>query len=401
MLVIGTAALAMEPPPSPPMPGLPAGNAQGSAPASVAPPAQPGPAGAVTPTNYSGASIRFDSAVYDFGKVISGEQVKHTFYFTNTGVQDLILSNVHGACQCTVVGNWARQVKPGESGAIPVVFNTANNNLPVTKFITVACNDRAQPPGGFMLQLKGIVWKPVDVIPPALGLFVRPDFPFASASARITNSLEQPMLLSPPECANPQFAAHLSTNVPGRDYTLVVSNSAPLPPGSAQGLVTLKTSLTNPALLSVTVWAHTQPPVTVAPDRIGLRPAPLANNQMVFLTIANNSTNPITVSEPSVDAKDVGVTVTESKPGRYFTVMLKFPAGFELPAGQSAAFTAKTSHPQFPLVKVPIFQPQRQAALPVVLRRPAPTTQGPAAVLPQPPRTGAGPAPPAPRPNFP
>jgi copper(I)-binding protein len=355
----------------------------------------------VSPTNYVGARIRFDSAVYDFGKVVSGELVNHTFYFTNAGVQDLIVSNVHGACGCTVVGNWVRQVRPGGSGAIPIVFNTANYNLPVTKFITVTCNDKTQPRGGFMLQLKGIVWKPIDVIPQALGIFVRPDFPFASASARITNSMEQPMMLSAPECANPNFAAHLSTNVPGRDYTLVVSNSAPLPPGNTQGTVTMKTSLTNPALLSVTVWAHTQPPVTVVPERIALRQTPLATNQLVFLAIANNSTNPITVSEASVDAKNVGVTVTESKPGRYFTVMLNFPAGFELPAGQSAAFTAKTSHPRFPLVTVPISQPPRQAPPPLVLRRPAPTARGSGAVLSQPPRPGASPAPPASTLTFP
>ena len=420
MLVIGTAVLAMAPPPLPPAPGAATGNAAGPAPAPVTLPAQPQPVGAngyrrparapdpvpvaaaaVSPTNYSGARIQFDSAVYDFGKAISGEQVKHTFYFTNTGVQDLVLSNVHATCGCTVVGDWVRQVKPGESGAIPIVFNTANNNRPVTKLITGICNDRTQPGGAFTLQLKGIVWKPVDVIPPALAPFIRPDFPFASASAHITNALDQLMMLSPPECNNPRFAAHLATNVLGRDYTLIVSNSAPLPPGTVQGLVTIKTSLTNPALLSVTVWARSQPPVNVTPPRIDLKRAPLATNQLAYLTILNNCTNPITLSEPSVDAKDVEVTVTESQPGRRFTVLLKFPTGFELPAGQSAAFTAKTSHPQLPLVKVPIYQAPRQAARPLALRRPAPITAGPATILPQPPLQGARPPPPAPTLNSP
>jgi copper(I)-binding protein len=366
-----------------------------------APGAVPVPAAAVSPTNSSGARIQFNSAVYDFGKAISGEQVKHTFYFTNTGVQDLVLSNVHATCGCTVVGDWVRQVKPGESGAIPVVFNTANNNRPVTKLITVICNDRTRPGGVFTLQLKGLVWKPVDVIPPALAPFVRPDFPFASASAHITNALEQLMMLSPPECNNPRFAAHLATNVLGRDYTLIVSNSAPLPPGNARGLVTIKTSLTNPAVLSVTVWANSQPPVNVAPPRINLKRAPLATNQLAYLTIVNNCTNPITLSEPSVDAKDVDITLTESQPGRRFTVALKFPAGFELPAGQSATFTAKTSHPQLPLVKVPISQAPRQAPPPLALKRPAPITPGPTAILPQPPRPAARPAPPTPPPSSP
>jgi hypothetical protein len=366
-----------------------------------APGAAPVPAATVSPTNYAGARIQFDSAVYDFGKVVSGEPVKHIFYFTNTGVQDLVLNNVHGTCGCTVVGDWVRQVKPGGSGAIPVVLNTANNNHPVTKLITGVCNDGTRPGGVFTLQLKGIVWKPVDVIPPALAPFIRPDVPFASASAHITNALEQLMMLSPPECDNPRFAAHLKTNVLGRDYTLVVSNSAPLPPGSAKALVTIKTSLTNPAVLSVTVWAHCQPPVNVMPDRIALKRAPLATNQLAYLTILNNSTNPITLSEPSVDAKNVDLTLTENQPGRRFTVQLNFPTGFELPAGQAAAFTAKTSHPLLPLVKVPIYQPPRPAPPPMARRRPAPIAPGPATILQQPPRPSARPAPPTPALNSP
>jgi hypothetical protein len=361
---------------------------------------------AVSPTNYAGARIQFDSAAYDFGRVAGGEQVKHTFYFTNTGVEDLILSNVHGTCHCTVVGNWARQVKPGESGAIPVVFDAPNISLATTKFITVNCNDRAEPRGGFMLQLKGVVWKPVDVIPPVLGLIIRPDSPFGSGSVRITNSTDQPMMLSPPECTNPLFVAHLSTNVLGRDYMLVVSNSAPPPPGYTQGVVAIKTSLTKPSVLNVTVWAHTQPVVSVAPERIALKPAPLATNQLVYLSIINNSTNPITVSEPSVDAKDVDITVSERQPrrpgaGQVITVMLKFPTGFELPGGKSAAFTAKTSHPQLPLVKVPIYQLPHQAAPSVGLRRPAQKGPGPTASLVRPLRPGAGPAPPPPPLKFP
>ena len=418
-LVIGTAVMATEPPP-PAAPGAATGNVQGSTPAAVTPPTRPQavgtnvyplpapasgvapvPTGAVSTTNYSGARIQFDSAVYDFGKVIAGDQVKHTFYFTNTGVQDLVLSNVHGACGCTVVGDWVRQVKPGGAGTIPVVFNTANNNRPVAKPITVFCNDRTQPGGVFTLQLKGIVWKPVDVVPPALSPFVRPDFPFAAASAHITNALEQLMMLSPPECNNPLFEAHLTTNVLGRDYTLVVSNSAPLPPGSARGQVTIKTSLTNPAVLNVSVYANSQPPVNVAPPRINLRRAPLATNQLAYLTIVNNSTNPITLSEPSVDAKNVHITLTESQPGRRFTVALKFPAGFELPAGKSATFTAKTSHAQLPLIKVPIYQAPRQTAPSLALRRPAPITPGRGPSAPPPPRTAARPAPPTPTPDPP
>jgi hypothetical protein len=351
------------------------------------------PVAGASPTNVPGPRIQFDATVYDFGKVMAGEQVKHTFYFTNTGCQDLILNNVQGTCGCTVVGDWARQVKPGDSGHIPVSFNTSNYSYPVTKVIQVICNDRSQPGGAFPLQLKGVVWKPINVIPPAASLLLRPDVPYASATVRITNALEQLLVLSPPESSNPLFGAELRTNTFGREYQVIISNTAALPPGSVQGRISLKTSVTNIPVIDITAWANSPPPLSVVPMRIDLRQGPLATNQLAFVTIINNGTNPITLSEPSVDAGAVEVNVTQNQPGRYFTILLKFPAGFELPAGRPGAFTIKTSHPKVPSVKVPIYQAARwtprSTPAPVALRRPAPPIPRPATVVPQPPRPNA------------
>ncbi|MGA2866132.1 MAG: DUF1573 domain-containing protein [Verrucomicrobiota bacterium] len=423
MLVIGTATFALEPPPLPPAPEGLTPSPPSSAPAAVTPPAPvpaaarptppfraqlpipavvpPGtgapPVATSSPTNIPGPKIQFDATIYDFGKVMSGQQVKHTFCFTNTGSQDLVLSNVQGSCGCTALGDWAHQVKPGESGQIPVVFNTANYNYPVTKFVTVVCNDKTQP--FVSLQLKGIVWKPIDVSPPVASLFLRPDCPFGSVTIRITNGLEQLLLLSVPESNNRLFAAELRTNNLGREYLVIISNTAALPPGSVQGQITFKTSVTNVPVISILTWANSQPAMNIVPLRIDLTQAPLPTNQLRYVTIINNSTNPVALSEPSVDAKDANITVTESQPGRYFTVVLTFPTGFELPAGRAGSFTVKTTHPQFPLVKVPIYQPARPAPPALILKRPAPLTPAPAAIIPQPPRPLAQPREPVPLPR--
>src|SRR5262249_825453 len=54
---------------------------------------EPSPAPAAAPTgsavapshDNTGPRITFDQTSYDFGKVESGELIKHTFFFTNTG----------------------------------------------------------------------------------------------------------------------------------------------------------------------------------------------------------------------------------------------------------------------------------------------------------------------------
>jgi hypothetical protein len=313
-----------------------------------------------------GPKIRFDAVVYDFGKVAAGELVKHTFYFTNTGGQDLVINDVRAACGCTVVGDWARQVKPGESGQIPVSFNTASYNYPVTKLVTLTCSDRSQPGGIFSLQLKGVVWKPIDVSPPVAALYLPPDVHYASVTVRITNSLEQLLLLSAPESSNPLFGAELGTNTFGRAYQVIISNRAALPPGNVQGHISLKTSLTNAPVIDITAWANSQPSLTVVPQRIDLGHAPLATNQTASVAIINNSTNPLALSAPSVDAKGVDIKVTEIQRGHYFTVSLKFPAGFEMPGGRPGTLAVKTTDPRMPLVTLPVLQAAPPTPVPVV-----------------------------------
>ena len=272
-----------QPPPSPRAVSAPVSVVAATAEATSAPVAAPPKAAP------EGPRIRFDSTAYDFGKATAGEMVRHRFFFTNTGSQDLLVNNVQPQCGCTTAGEWTRQVKPGQSGVIPIQFNTANYNSPVVKTITVTSNDKIQPV--LPLQLKGTVWKPVDVSPQVVVLNLRSDSPLGSSVARITNSLDQPLWLSPPESNNRVFGAELKTNVPGRSYLVVVSNTAALPPGGTQGQITLKSSMTNLPVIAFTVYASMLAGLTVSPAQIMLPAPPLLTNQLArYVTVINNTT---------------------------------------------------------------------------------------------------------------
>src|SRR5436190_16810023 len=72
----------------------------------LAPAQTPAPAAAPATISVSaiGPKIAFETPEYDFAKVKSGELVKHTFIFTNTGDDLLILTNVQPSCGCTTAG---------------------------------------------------------------------------------------------------------------------------------------------------------------------------------------------------------------------------------------------------------------------------------------------------------
>src|SRR5204863_727038 len=87
------------------------------------------------------------------------------------------------------------------------------------------------------------------------------------------------------------------------------------------------------------------------------------------VTIQNNSTNAVTLSEPAINIPGVDVQIKETQPGRVFSALLTFPEGFEIPQGQQVTFTAKSSNTNFPVIKVPVNQmphlaATQQAALP-------------------------------------
>ena len=70
------------------------------------------------------AELSFDKKVHKFDTVREGEQLEHTFTFTNKGDAPLILSNYKVECTCTKAEFEKRPFAPGESGTVKVTFDT-------------------------------------------------------------------------------------------------------------------------------------------------------------------------------------------------------------------------------------------------------------------------------------
>lgn len=109
-----------------------------------------------TPTGPT-TEMTFAEDRFNFGTAIEGEKVSHTYTFTNTGDEPLILSNARGSCGCTVP-KWPRQpIQPGESSDIVVEFNTKNKVGQRSQKVTITAN--TNPPESF-IYLDGTVEKP-------------------------------------------------------------------------------------------------------------------------------------------------------------------------------------------------------------------------------------------------
>lgn len=100
--------------------------------------------------------ISFINKIWDFGTIIDGELVEHTFRFTNTGTKDLVISSASASCGCTIP-EWSKEpIAPGEKGEIKVLFNSNGKKDMVTKDITILANTN---PVKTVLQIKVFVEK--------------------------------------------------------------------------------------------------------------------------------------------------------------------------------------------------------------------------------------------------
>jgi hypothetical protein len=321
----------------------------------AADPAAVAPAG-TAPTNAPGPKIQFASTVYDFGKVIAGEPVKTDFIFTNTGDALLEIAGVYPQCGCTTAGTWTRQVEPGQTGVIPLQFNTARFVGTVAKTATVMPKNLPV----VTLQLKGTIWKPITVNPQMAVLNIVTDGPTnQSAKVNITSSLDQPLTLSEPTSSNPALVAEIKTVQPGKEFELIITPRLPLPQGNLQGTIVTKTSFTNVPTIEVSALVVVQPAIVVVPAQIALPPGPLTTAFPCTVSIRNNSVKPLTLSAPTVNAPGVDVQINEVRPGSQFNAVLTFPAGFRMATGEDVTFRVTTSQPLMPELKVPVRQASR------------------------------------------
>lgn len=85
-------------------------------------------------------TIDFEETEYNFGTVIAGEKVSHSFVFKNNGKGNLVISNVKTSCGCTA-SKWTKDpVKPGETGIIEIVFDSSGRSGKQTKTANVYSN---------------------------------------------------------------------------------------------------------------------------------------------------------------------------------------------------------------------------------------------------------------------
>ena len=97
---------------------------------------------------YSQPCLSIDHSSFDFGEVMDGAVVEHTFLLKNVGDMTLKIFRVAYNCSCTSYEIPKTEIAPGESVPLTVRFTTTGYSAlpqPISQTVTIYSNDPANP----------------------------------------------------------------------------------------------------------------------------------------------------------------------------------------------------------------------------------------------------------------
>ena len=76
------------------------------------------------PSKEKYAELEYIEDFFDFGSIVQGEVVTHTFRFRNAGNDVLIIKDLIPDCGCTQPKIDKKVLEPGEEGSVEVIFDS-------------------------------------------------------------------------------------------------------------------------------------------------------------------------------------------------------------------------------------------------------------------------------------
>ncbi|MBX3393725.1 MAG: DUF1573 domain-containing protein [Phycisphaerae bacterium] len=299
-------------------------------------------------------AIKFDTPIYDFGRVKSGSDIKHDFYFTNTGTGPLEILRVKPSCGCTVAGQYDRIVQPNETGKIPLTMSSKGASGPLSKNVTVNTNI-AGADSTISLQIKGEVWQPIQVTPQAASfgrITAQDSGDKLVRKLTIASNVEAPVTLGEPISSHPKVKASVSTLEPGKRFEVVVTLEPPFESGNINGRVTIPTGVADMPNVEISAYAFVTAAIDVSPTTLILPPSRTADVTRQFY-IRSNINKPFNISDLATSNPDIKLELTDVKDSITYRLKVDVPTGYAPPAGGDR-ITMKTDSPDVPTITIPV-----------------------------------------------
>lgn len=338
--------------------------AQANAPSSIASPGSLGNggfsaegsagglSGITTGASSSGApSAVAEAPLYDFGTVINGVVVKHTFKIKNAGTAPLILGAVQTSCGCTAAQPTKTNIAPGEESDIAVTFDTRPDHGAATRMVTVATNDPKHQQ--LTLTLKGDVKVQVEADPS----------PLAFSNVKHGTEASKEVLISPAPGINgltvgPIANANRNIKVTQHPRTdgkpgaaLTITALPNMPAGAFTDLVKVTT---NRQPLEIAVFGTVLGDIVLNPPQVSFGIVGHHASATQFVRLTNSGGRKVNVLGLSSTNQAVTAAVDPITPGKEYRITLQLRPN--TPDGAlRGSIAIKTDDPEQQTLQVPFY----------------------------------------------
>lgn len=290
-----------------------------------------------------------DESTYDFGRVVQGATVQHTYTIRNSGELNLRIDNVRAGCDCAAVIS-SGAVAAGDGATITVSFDTGRAFGAQKKSIAVYSNDPAQPVT--TLTLGGEVVASMAADPPQLYLG------HVSRDQVLANAIR---LFGPESSAAGSVSVsgntvgatlHAGAQAADRRIRLQINQAAPLGPFTDSVTV----HGTNQHVLVIPISGTVDGDVIVSPTRLDFGAITLDRVASEQLEVRNRGKRPVQVLAATLSPAIGEVHVESVHPGEEYRIAVALQ---HLPAARPGSghihgtLRLETDHPEQQLITVP------------------------------------------------
>ena len=299
-------------------------------------------------------------AIQDVGKVAKGEKVKVDFELRNDGPVELVISDVHPTCGCTVA-SFDSRIAPGGVGKIHAEIDTVDFSGPIAKTLTVLSNDPVQP--RVTLTIKARV-EPQIHTQPAYARFV-----YVQKQAPVTvkqwlwsdnfNGFKILAVKSPYKFVEAKFrpasAEERRAEVPSLEQWIVETTIQPdAEVGALRDFLVVESNHPKQKELRLAITGFVRPLLSVTPFVADFGALDLsAASQALSLVLVNFGSAAIEIKSVAASVPGVESTVKPIEAGRRWEVKLTLTG--KMPRGRiDAEIRIDTTSPQQPTLQVPL-----------------------------------------------
>ena len=269
-------------------------------------------------------ALKFESDTHDFGDIDQGNKVTTNFKFKNTGSDAIEIVNVSTSCGCTSATPEKKVYQSGESGEIPVTFNSTRFSGKITKRVTITTNDAANPKQ--IVTIKGNVV--VDVIVKPASLF------FAKAEAgkkeqqtiQVSTSKLEKLVISDLQTQVDYLTAELKMEGDKNATITITADGTKYPAGKNRlnGAVTFKTNSPTMETVRTNVTINVERAIRTSPTAVYFFASKQGQERKMHVRLMSTKATDFKLGKITTDADFIEASLNKDEgASKELTVVLK------------------------------------------------------------------------------